>query len=308
MQRAELAWVLTSPTSGLAALMALSVGVTLLSGCDDTTAPPPIELPLEESHPEPASAEVEAPASGYTAIEVADPGRVVGHVRFTGPRPRLAPMEVDHQMQACGSSQPSPVLTIGQGGGLADVVVSVEDVTSGRELPERAAPPVVDQIHCRYVPHVLALALGERVIFRNGDPVLHNVRAEWTDGTLWFNVGQPRSGDASAHVADRTGVARLLCDAGHPWMLAWVHVFDHPYFAVTGDDGAFEIVGLPPGEHRVRFWHASWEVIGTASGRPTHGEPVVIERTVAVPPNGEVVVDVTFPPAAEPTLADAPPG
>jgi plastocyanin len=192
------------------------------------------------------------------------------------------------------------VLTIGPGGGLADVVVSIVGIREGRELPERATPPVVDQVRCRYVPHVLAVTLGERVLFRNGDPVLHNVRAEWEGGELWFNVGQPRSGDASAHVADRTGVARLLCDAGHPWMLAWVHVFDHPYHAVTRDDGAFEIVGVPPGEHRVRFWHAGFEVVGTASARPTYGDAMVIERVVTVPEDGEVVVDVTLPAAVAP--------
>ena len=51
------------------------------------------------------------------------------------------------------------------------------------------------------------------------------------------------------------GVIRASCDAGHGWMSAYVHIFDHPYFAVTGPDGRFEIDGLPAGSYTLAAWH-----------------------------------------------------
>jgi len=41
----------------------------------------------------------------------------------------------------------------------------------------------------------------------------------------------------------------------HAWMQAFVHVIDHPYFAVTGPDGSFSIKGLPPGDYEVSVAH-----------------------------------------------------
>jgi uncharacterized protein (DUF2141 family) len=46
---------------------------------------------------------------------------------------------------------------------------------------------------------------------------------------------------------------RVECDA-HGWMLAWVHVADSPYYAITGKDGAFTISDVPPGNYTLVAW------------------------------------------------------
>jgi hypothetical protein len=48
---------------------------------------------------------------------------------------------------------------------------------------------------------------------------------------------------------------KIKCDV-HPWMVAHVNVFEHPYFAVTGPDGAFALPGpLPDGNYTLTAWH-----------------------------------------------------
>ena len=41
----------------------------------------------------------------------------------------------------------------------------------------------------------------------------------------------------------------------HPWMQAYIHVMEHPYFAVSGADGTFEIGNLPPGTYTLQAVH-----------------------------------------------------
>ena len=49
-------------------------------------------------------------------------------------------------------------------------------------------------------------------------------------------------------------MARVKCDV-HPWMAAYVGVVEHPFFAVSGEDGSFSIDGLPAGDYVLEAWH-----------------------------------------------------
>jgi hypothetical protein len=53
---------------------------------------------------------------------------------------------------------------------------------------------------------------------------------------------------------------KIKCDI-HPWMNAFVGVVPHPYFAVTGEDGSFELPGLPPGTYTIEAWHEKYDVM-----------------------------------------------
>jgi len=59
----------------------------------------------------------------------------------------------------------------------------------------------------------------------------------------------------------------LKCDI-HPWMHAYVGVFDHPYFALSGAEGQFTLKDLPPGEYTIEAWH---ERFGTRSQKVSLG-------------------------------------
>lgn len=283
---------------------AAAVVIALLSGCpDDAPEVAPIDVPppVPEA-PERAAAEPAQLDEGYVVAEL-PAGTVEGIVRWQGPVPPGASIDVHAQHRTCGRTQSVPPVTVDRAGGVAHAVVSMVDVDRGpRAMPEET--PVLDQVGCRYVPHTLAVVQGAPVTFRNSDGVLHNVHAIWEDGSDWFNVGQPREGMSTVQVPERTGVARIVCDAGHAWMLAWVHVFDHPYFAVTGEDGAFRIEEVPAGEQTIRLWHQGWEQIGSESGRPRWSDPIEVRRTVQVEPGGTARIELVLPPTPDPSAAN----
>lgn len=249
----------------------------------------------EEPRPddEPASSPaVEAPsASGtsqarprYATVEVTDGGNLIGQVRWVGARPPMEPLPVTKDQGACGQTTPFPALSIGEGGGVSHTFVFVDGITQGRAFPavSDANTPTIDQAQCVYTPRVAGVGLRRPIAFRNSDGVLHNVHSFFEDGQSWFNIAQPTRGTVSRRTAERPGIVRVVCDAGHTWMTSYVHVMAHPYFAVTDGEGRFRIEGLPPGQHTVRAWHEGWRVVGTSSGRRTFSPPVVLTEQATV--------------------------
>ncbi|MNC87666.1 hypothetical protein D3C83_34080 [compost metagenome] len=102
----------------------------------------------------------------------------------------------------------------------------------------------------------------------NSDPTLHNIHAIPKMNSE-FNTGQPIQGMKFDHTFTAKEVmVPFKCDV-HGWMNAYVGVLDHPYFAVTGADGSFELTGLPPGTYTIEAWH---EKLGTRTQTVTIGE------------------------------------
>lgn len=120
--------------------------------------------------------------------------------------------------------------------------------------PTPAAAVVIDQKGCMFEPHVAVAHVGQKVTFKNSDPVLHNVRSEAKTNKA-FNIAQPIQGMTTTKIFDQPEVGvKMRCDV-HFWMTSFIHVLDHPYYAVTGDDGSFEIKELPAGTYTVEVWH-----------------------------------------------------
>lgn len=273
--------------------------VVALAGCHRREPRPPGAMTRDA----PGQARPEGPGPAfegvYRVVPVEHPGRVRGRVRWEGTRPALDPLAVgpggnpDH----CGTSQPWPALSVSAGGGVRFAVVSV-DVTAGAAPTAREV--FVNQEHCRYDPHVVALAVGDSLRFGNSDPgLLHNVHAYYGyDGDdNWFNAASPHGVPIVRRVL-RPGVHRLLCDAGHTWMLGYVLAFRHPYFAVTDAEGGFVIEGVPAGTHRVALWHEGWTAVGReGNGRPQMGPPVEAAGRVVVPLGLEGTADFVLSPA-----------
>lgn len=181
-------------------------------------------------------------------------GSVEGRVTFQGEIPRN-PIPDDAGWQ-------EDLLHVdGTTRGLGYVVVHIEaDGPSAKEAPgaPQAANPaprkpvVVDQVENIFTPPVVAVRSGEIVTFLNSDQANHNVRTMTSDAANQFNVFTGIGGSYKHQFASSGGdrPIRLSCDI-HPWMRAWVYVFDHPRFAVTDKEGAFRIENIPPGEHRL---------------------------------------------------------
>jgi hypothetical protein len=194
-----------------------------------------------------------------TAISTSAMAVLTGKCTYVGKPPE--PKQIDMSgVKECADQHPDPVyedtLVVGEKGELANVVVSIKADDSPDlkgEVPKD--PAVLDQKGCMYQPHVLAMMVGQPLVVKNDDNFLHNVHSIAQENPN-FNFGQPNKDDGkTVDQAPKTHeYIHIKCDI-HPWMSAYLAVFETPYFAVTGEDGTYTIKGLPDGEYTVQFWH-----------------------------------------------------
>jgi hypothetical protein len=201
--------------------------------------------------------ETAAPDAGVPAAKAAmGTASISGKIAFEGTPPAADIVKLSADPK-CATIHPkglerTPVKVTD--GGLADVVVYVKSGISGT-YPAPSEPALLDQDGCDYHPHVLALLVGQPLKIRNSDDTLHNIHPR-PQVNAEFNLGQPRQGMESTKTFDKPEtMIPVGCDV-HPWMRAYVNVFSHPFFAVTKDDGTFEIKGLPAGEYEVEALHS----------------------------------------------------
>jgi plastocyanin len=216
------------------------------------------------------SPESAAPAPIANPVDAATAGSVAGRVTFEGtpPKPEVVRMDSDPNCVQQGATSTHETVIVGDGGALQSVFVYVKDGLGNLRFPIPSTTIVLDQKGCHYVPHVLGAQVGQSVDILNSDPTLHNVHAI-PKANQEFNMGQPLPGIKHTHqFSTKEVMVPFKCDV-HNWMHAYIGVLDHPYFAVTGADGAFALKGLPPGTYTVEAWH---ETLGTQTQTVTIGE------------------------------------
>lgn len=212
-------------------------------------------------------------AAGLLAAGAASAETVTGKIKYTGKPPGKVTIKPNKDPEVCAKKPLyDESLLVGAGGGLENAVVSIEAPPAGAPTPGKAE---VDQLGCRFVPHVQAVTTGTALTVKSGDAVFHNVHA-YQNGATKFNIALPVKGTKSRQKLDGPGRVVIKCDAGHTWMEAHVVVFEHAWFAVTGADGTFKIDGVPPGTHKVRVWH---EKLGELEGsvEVKAGAPATVE-------------------------------
>jgi plastocyanin len=215
-----------------------------------------------------------APAGATGPLSTPDgPGAISGRIEFVGtppPRPELR-VSSDPNCVMNGDTILSEAVVVGREGGLQNVFVYVSDGLGDRRYEVPSEPVVLDQVGCRYIPHVFGVQVGQPVQIINSDPTLHNVHAT-TRGANFFNFTQMAGQGASMRDFKEPEVmVPLRCDV-HGWMIAYAGVLTHPYYAVTDEDGRFAIRGLPPGTYTVEAWHERLGV-QTATVTITEDEP-----------------------------------
>ena len=180
-------------------------------------------------------------------------GAIEGEVRFTGTPPEPAKLHTEAEPFCARTPRTDPEV-LASNGKLQNVWVRV---IGAPDMPPPPDAVQMDQRDCMYVPRVAAAVTGQRIVARNGDPVLHNIHA-YLDATTLFNRGLPNDKSAPYEfTADEPGLIRWKCDV-HPWMRGYVGVSNNPLQAVTGADGAFHIPGVPPGRYTLTAWHEKY--------------------------------------------------
>ena len=218
----------------------------------------------------------------YFHVDAATAATLKGSVKFAGVKParRKISMESDEGCQKATAGKPAfdePVIT-GKSGGLANAFVYIQAGLEGKKFEPASQPVVLDQNGCTFVPHVIALRAGQTLELKNGDAVSHNVHPMPANNREWNQEQAPQAPPVEHRFARPEIMIPVKCNI-HSWMRSYIGVVDHPYFAVTGSDGAFEWKNLPPGDYTIGVWH---EKLGKQ------------EQQVHVAPSGAAAVNFTY--------------
>lgn len=211
-----------------------------------------------------------APPSDAKRVDSSKAGSLEGRVLFEGQPPANAPIKVaaDPVCMEANKDGATSESYIVKDGGLDNVFVYVKDGLGSYYFDVPAEPVTLDQQRCRYSPHVFGVRAGQPLEIVNSDHTMHNVHA-LPDVNQEFNIGQAMAGMRNTRTFTAPEVmVTFKCDV-HSWMNAYAGVVNHPYFAVTGNGGHFEMKDLPAGTYTIEAWH---EKLGRQAQSVTLGE------------------------------------
>jgi hypothetical protein len=240
--------------------------------------------------------------SEYRVVSVPDGGTISGTVKWAGPLPHSLDFPISKDPQICDPDSKKTAdlerLIIGPQGGVANTIVYLKNIASGKamDLPEQRRH--LDQKRCRYVPHILLVPKDANLGMVSSDPTLHTIHM---DGAASYNLPFPFPDRMTSRTMQSTGLVSLRCNGGHVWMNAEMMVVSHPYYAVTDESGRFEFSDVPPGTYQIVAWHEGWSLSGKEQAydvltqhsvqRPVFTQPKTWEKSVTVSGSGAATVD-----------------
>jgi plastocyanin len=246
---------------------ALAMAALVSTGCSEMGASPgtkPADLTASRgpskasatASPSPAPSIAKLPSLAGKIKPASGKGAIVGWVAYQGTPPKPKAINFGAE-KICGdlNRDKSPfyeTLVINPNGTVKGTLVTIRGKVAGEYKPP-AEPAVVDQVGCIFTPHVVGVMVGQDLEFRNSDPVSHNIRGTPTRNQAFNNVFASKVSSKTKFDSPEIGIP-LKCDI-HFWMSGFVHVSQHPFFAVTGDDGSFIIPDVPPGDYTLLAWH-----------------------------------------------------
>jgi hypothetical protein len=239
--------------------------------------------------------------SSYKEIEVQGGGTIRGCVRLRGNYSATASFDVTKDPKYCGKKKTYPRLTIGKNKGVKNAIVCLEGITQGKKFSADTYTAVLNQSKCEYGPHITILHKNTNLKIVNNDPILHNVHAYSlaTASRSMFNIAQPIRGQCTTIKQKQLGNSGLIlttCDAGHPWMSAYIMVTEHPYVVVTDENGKFEMDDIPTGTYKLSMWHEGVAITSTETEagkvkKYCYEDPYEETKEVTVPANSTVDID-----------------
>jgi plastocyanin len=253
-------------------LVTIFCATAILTGCSGSAT----------KEPQPQTTAAKPPAAPtYFKVDPSTAAVLTGKVRYTGPRPARkridmsgdpACVEAHHGRAYDESMVENPNRT------LANVFVYIKSGLEGKTFETPTTPITIDQQGCWFRPRVLGIQTGQTLRVTNSDPVTHNIHPLAETNREW-NHSQGQGDPPIARRFTKPEVMiRVKCNI-HSWMHAFIGVLDHPYFAVTGADGSFEIHNVPPGDYVLAAWQ---EELGAQ------------EQKISVAPSRQVETNFTF--------------
>jgi plastocyanin len=237
----------------------------LLSGCGSSSPP--------AAAPKPAPAAVE-----YFHVDGSRAGTITGHIAFHGTKPQPKQISMDSDA-GCPHTGIEDTVVVSKAGDLANAFVYIQAGLEGKKFEPPATPVTLNQHGCMYEPRVLGLVAGQPLSVKNSDQVSHNVHPMPANNREWSEQQSPGAPDIEHKFPRADVMIPVKCNV-HSWMHAFIGVLDHPYFAVTGPSGAFEIKNVPPGDYTLAAWHE------------TLGE---VKQSVHIDPSGKAAVNLSYP-------------
>jgi hypothetical protein len=159
---------------------------------------------------------------------------------------------------------------------LADAQGAQKDIPIHPSLKDiKDKEVVMDQPACQFEPHALGMREGQILVAKNSAPMPHNFKYSGGIENPGSNPLIPPGGQVPIKGLKAERIPVIVECGIHPWMKAWVRVFTHPYFAVTDENGSFEIKNAPAGDYRLIVWHEGIGYLGGAKGKT--GQPIQIK-------------------------------
>ncbi len=208
----------------------------------------------------------------YEVIDVQNGGIVTGKIT-TSAKPvnpvipviiktKGDPKDTELEKQVCTTVKQPDVYILSSANEVKNVLVIVEKIKKGKAKPKQDL--TIENVNCMFTPLVGISYVQTKYIIKNRDPLLHNTNLGKILGggrrRTVYNLALPNKGQVIIKASRVSGLINVKCDA-HPWMRAYVYGSRHPYVAITGADGSYEIKDLPPGNYTLRFWHEGFEPI-----------------------------------------------
>jgi plastocyanin len=220
----------------------------------------------------PGAAPSEAPTAPRGAVHP-----ITGTVKLNGAAPEMKMLKREADPY-CGRVQmKDEEVIVSPSGGIKNVLVRLTKGVNG-SYPAPATPASIDQTDCMFRPRVQGIMAGQPISVRNGDQTLHNVHTYKGASTIFNQAEIPGLPPMVKKFDGPSSIVKFKCDV-HPWMTGYVAVTDHPFFAVTGDDGSFTIPNVPAGSYTIEAWH---ERFGTTTANVTvsNDKPGAVDMTL----------------------------
>lgn len=203
-----------------------------------------------ENAPQPAATPAKAAA---ITVDPATAGSISGVVSFKGAVPKLPTLDMSADPGCPPKPQPSEAALV-KNGKLANVFVYVKAGLPAGSFAVPAEPVVLTQKGCRYQPRMMGVMVGQKFKVTNTDTADHNIHNMPGANPEWNESQMPTDPPIIKTFAKPEMMMVLQCNQ-HPWMRAYVNVMTHPYYAVSAEDGSFQIANLPPGDYTLVAVH-----------------------------------------------------